>query len=810
MSTQTRPALAAPPTTATGVAADVQAGVAADVHDRLDVLGTNLAALVQMQELVSRSLRLQSQAIGRGHGARARAQLAEIRPLVREIGDRLRRGALSDDLAAYLRDANERAVLFLDALRRRGDIFLEHEAAGCPPVLSYAYEVVLDGRDLPRPTNYMLLRILPPEGWVADPAARPYVIIDPRAGHGAGIGGFKPESQVGVALRAGCPVYFVSFRRDPEPGQRIADVTAAEAAFVREVMRRHPEAPRPVVAGNCQGGWAALMLGATNPDLAGPILLNGAPVDAWAGEVGRNPMRYNGGLLGGRWLAMLASDLGHGVFDGAQLVANFEKLNPSRNYFGKYYDLYSKIDTETPRFLEFERWWGGFFLMNAAEIEWIVDNIFVGNKLSRNEAQIEPGRRVDLKAVRAPVVVFASRGDNITPPQQALTWILDAYADVDEIRIRGQRIVYMVHESIGHLGIFVSGSVARKEHAEVASTLQTIESLPPGLYEMRIERETGEGMDKAFLVSFAERSFADIAALDDGREDETPFAGVWRLSDLQADAYEILLRPLVRAMTTRESAEALRRMAPMRVRRRALSSRNPAMRLVGAAAERARGGRTPVGRANPFVGMERIWAAGLEQTLDLGRDLRDAWREAAFFSIYASPVMRAFGAPYVRPRRLKTRAELAALPEVRQALLHIRSGGFVEAVVRMLILLAESRGAVRRDRLERSTRLLAQGAPFAALGAQRRAEIIQEQTVIVEFAREEAILALPELLRAPEERALAGRAILYVAGAAADMAPGTLALIGRIRGLLGLPPEAAEMAEDGAEDPLAALSAAAE
>jgi hypothetical protein len=67
------------------------------------------------------------------------------------------------------------------------------------------------------------LKILPPEGVVIDETKRPYIIIDPRAGHGAGIGGFKNDSQVGVALAAGHPVYFVSFRRDPIPGQTLAD-----------------------------------------------------------------------------------------------------------------------------------------------------------------------------------------------------------------------------------------------------------------------------------------------------------------------------------------------------------------------------------------------------------------------------------------------------------------------------------------------------------------------------------------------------------------------------------------------------------
>ena len=98
------------------------------------------------------------------------------------------------------------------------------------------------------------------------PTLRPYMIIDPRAGHGAGIGGFKSDSQVGVALAHGHPVYFVIFLPKPEPGQTLADVCVAEGAFVREIAKRHPVAPKPVIIGNCQGGWAAMLLAASNPD----------------------------------------------------------------------------------------------------------------------------------------------------------------------------------------------------------------------------------------------------------------------------------------------------------------------------------------------------------------------------------------------------------------------------------------------------------------------------------------------------------------------------------------------------------------
>ena len=85
--------------------------------------------------------------------------------------------------------------------------------------------------------------------------------------------------------------------------------------------------------------------------------------------------------------------------------------------------------------------------------------------------------------------MFCSKGDNITPPQQALGWILDLYDDVDDIRAHGQTIVYTIHESVGHLGIFVSGDVARKQYGEFSSNIDLIDVLPPGLYEAVFERE---------------------------------------------------------------------------------------------------------------------------------------------------------------------------------------------------------------------------------------------------------------------------------------------------------------------------------
>ena len=49
----------------------------------------------------------------------------------------------------------------------------------------------------------------------------------------------------------------------------------------------------------------------------------------------------------------------------------------------------------------------------------------MGNKLSSGQLQLADGRPIDLRAIRSPIVVFCSKADNITPPPQALGWILD-------------------------------------------------------------------------------------------------------------------------------------------------------------------------------------------------------------------------------------------------------------------------------------------------------------------------------------------------------------------------------------------------
>jgi len=689
--------------------------------------------------------------------------------------------------ADYIIDWQERWVLFWDTIRQRGNNFIEHERAGKPPLLAFDYETIVDGRKLEHPVNYALLRIIPPPGVAVDDAKRPFIIVDPRAGHGPGIGGFKQDSQVGVALKAGHPVYFVIFYARPEPGQTLPDVCEAEAQFVEAVASRHPHSPKPAIVGNCQGGWATMLLAASRPDLAGPVVINGAPMSYWSGSwhggEGENPMRYLGGLMGGSWVGLLTSDLGNGLVDGAHFVSNFEHLNPANTLWSKYYHLFSRIDTEPPRFLEFERWWGGYFLMNEAELCWIVDNLFVGNLLARGEARAAPHSFFDLKSIRSPIVVFSSAGDNITPPQQALNWIADAYGSTEEIKANGQVIVGLFHEDVGHLGIFVSGRVAKKEHAQIVEVLEHIESLRPGLYLMEIHEKKGPGGKPEYDVTMVERRLEDLRRLNKvQRRDEKPFAVVAAVSDLTERVYTLLGRPFIRPFVNEQTAEVGRLFHPLRWQRWAFSDLNPVLWPLPGLAGAVKAGRHAASPDNPYRRAEKAASEVITASLDLYRDLRDATMETLFFQVYGPPAVLGV-VEESAPAGQQTLQDPRDLPLVQDALAAIGTGGYPEAMAFIGALIGRSAGHISLSRLELVDRFIRSDKVLSRLSPDTVRRIKAERAVIAELEPERGLQALPKLLADPADRQRA-LSVIDKAIAAVELTLQQQAIVERVRAVL--------------------------
>ena len=693
----------------------------------------------------------------------------------------------NSDLLDYALDAAQRTVLFWDTLRERGNEYLRHEMAGKPPLLKFEHELLLDARQLEPPCNYALLRILPRPGsgdMPTDPALRPFVVVDPRAGHGPGIGGFKEDSEIGNALKVGHPVYFVTFYPEPVPGQRLVDVMRAEARFLELVRSLHPDAPGgPCIIGNCQAGWAIMGLAALRPELPGPILVAGSPLSYWAGAPGLNPMRYTGGLLGGSWMTHLMSDLGAGRFDGANLVLNFEALNPGNTWWAKYYNLLDKADTEPPRFLEFERWWGGYFLMNREEITAIVDQLFVGNKLARGEITSADGKiRLDLRNIRSPICVLCSWGDDITPPQQALNWILDIYASDDDLVAQGQTIVYCVHPKVGHLGIFVSGAVAKKEHAGFVELLDLIETLPPGLYEMLIEDKRPEMraaqlVPDRYVTRFERRTIEELQELCGDREGERPFEVVRRVSEVNSGLYEELVAPVVRAAVSEPAVQFTRRLHPLRMQRWMFSDLNPMMWPVAAMAELVRSSRQPCRQDNPFRTLERSTAAAVEKGWEEVAAARDELSASTFEAVYTSPVMRAAtglaGAPPPRPLGADPARRELARREAQELIARAAEGSVRDGIVRLILLLLGD-GKVD-ERIYRALRLMRDELPakFRATPAEMR-DIARREALLLRTDREAALRGLRVIFASSKDRAVAEAALRKAAdavGARIDMTP---------------------------------------
>ncbi len=658
----------------------------------------------------------------------------------------------------YWVDSWQRTILFWDTLRQRSNQYYKHKAMPVPHVLSFEAELVLDGRTFERPVNYGLAWIKPPEEVVIDPKKRPFVVIDPRAGHGPGIGGFKADSELGVAMRAGHPCYFIGFAPEPIPGQTIEDIMRAEAAFLEKVIELHPNVEgKPCVIGNCQAGWAVMMLAATRPELFGPVIIAGAPLSYWAGVEGQNPMRYSGGLLGGSWLTALTSDLGNGKFDGAYLVSNFENLNPTNTFWTKSYNLWAQVDTEAKRFLEFETWWGGHVNLNAEEIQWIVDQLFIGNRLATAEITTSDGVRIDLRTIRSPIVCFCSKGDNITPPQQALGWIVDLYEKDDDLLACGQTVVYAIHESIGHLGIFVSGGVARKEHEEFASNIDLIDVLPPGLYEAVMTPKTPSVTNPNlvtgdWIVCFERRVLDDIRAIVQPElENERRFAAVRRVSEINLGLYRTLSQPFVQSFANEQTAAWLHKLNPAELPYELFSDSNPLMRQIAQLAEQVRGQRQTALPDNPLSPVQAMMSDGIIAMLDHWRDLRDHSLEQIFLGIYSAPLLQAMvgqrasdESPRRRPGVEPERIEFIKV-RIAELKAHLAEGGLRNAAIRSLIYIgmAESGADERHFEVLRQMRTQYDGEALDEFKSS-----VREQFFALLLDREAALGAIPTMLPA--------------------------------------------------------------
>jgi hypothetical protein len=358
----------------------------------------------------------------------------------------------------------------------------------------------------------------------------------------------------------------------------------------------------------------------------------------------------------------------------------------------------------------------------------------------------------------------------------------------------------MVHDDIGHLGIFVGSAVARKEHDQLVSLLDQIDILPPGLYEIEIEHKAGPVQYEAlthgdYVARFVPRTMDDLRALDpDGRADESVFSTIAKVSAVNDALYDNFMRPIVGATVWPPLARAMSASSPARLQRVLASDVNPAMRIVADVAEDVRAARAPAGPQNWFVQLERDSSAAIVKALDADRDIRDYWTARWVEWLYGPFALGAVFPPDA-PDEARARERAAKQLEAKRASLaaHVDQGGFPEGLVRMLfIAMRDRRGIDRRSVLlaqmagRMANDLIENGRLPGVSGSVDWKAVREEQAAILALFPDAAVEALPKLLDDPWERQLAAALVGKIMLKDSESADPRSSMLQKAQELLGL------------------------
>ena len=331
-------------------------------------------------------------------------------------------------------------------------------------------------------------------------------------------------------------------------------------------------------------------------------------------------------------------------------------------------------------------------------------------------------------------------GDNITPPQQAFNWIADVYSTTEEIKANGQTIVGLLHEDIGHLGIFVSGQVAKKEHAQIVEVLKYIQQLPPGLYGMHIEEHHDRHGEVTYEVTLRERKVEDLRTLRQERPRRREAVPGGRRAVRAVRARVLAAGAAVRP---RDDAGVVRQGAA-----RLPSAARAVLGAVGQEPDAVAAARTSpaIAKANrrPRAARQRQRAdrdaarPSSSAWLDLYRDLRDAASEAAFFEVYGNMLSLQMADEREEIRR-KGKFDPRSIPAVREVLDTLEEGSAIEGLARIAMLISKAgRGHRRLSQMQKTREILSPEGEIAHLSEDERRRLLQEETIVVEFEPERA------------------------------------------------------------------------
>jgi hypothetical protein len=354
--------------------------------------------------------------------------------------------------------------------------------------------------------------------------------------------------------------------------------------------------------------------------------------------------------------------------------------------------------------------------------------------------------------------------------------------------------VGLLQEDVGHLGIFVSGKVARKEYTQIVSVLKSIEALAPGLYGMEISEAKDASGKPAYDVRFVEHRLEEVVARMNRfkRADERPFESVKAVAELNQQVYEMFGRPVVKSFANEYGARLAREFHPLRFQRWAFSDLNPALGALGPMAQAVKTGRRALPAEHPGRRLEAAHSEVTSATLELHRGLRDAMSEAAFFLIYGNLHAFYFDDGRETDSFAPATADPRELSWVREALASMEAGGYSEALARVACLLASGDEPLPLAKLQLAHEMLEEYRDLLPpLPPAEVRRIAGGQQIVVRYEPEKALETLPALLKSPGDR---DRLLLLLDRVFADErvqrtqpTAEQMEMLGRIRAVLGAP-----------------------
>ena len=278
----------------------------------------------------------------------------------------------------------------------------------------------------------------------------PTLILPPQAGHDSCIVDYSPtQSQVLTAKAAGLTRLYVLEWLEATSATKHCSIDDY-LAVIRSAIQR---IGGPVnLIGDCQGGWLATVYAAVHPADVASLTIGGAPIDFHAGDAAIADFVK---LMGGMDFYRAAVRLGDGLYKGASMLQGFIAMQPETE-LKKHLELLLHLDDEAyvRRYAEFQDWYAHTQDISGAFYLWIVENLFLENRLVKGTLEIG-GKRVDLGAITCPVNLLAGSEDHITPAEQVFALAHHVSTDPEQI-----------HERLtggGHLGLFMSRSALAEE-----------------------------------------------------------------------------------------------------------------------------------------------------------------------------------------------------------------------------------------------------------------------------------------------------------------------------------------------------------